>query len=117
MQIAHSGHASGILYAWGQAMHQGFILQNSYRIEAGKPVVLIYGKLEEGGSFLIRDSRQVPSFHIRSADVIRAAGNWNRSATSKMRSKGFSRGTCRANGCPSTSGRATCERQADSCKG
>jgi DNA polymerase II len=52
---------------------RGFILQSTYRIEGGKPIVLIYGKLESGGSFLIRDSRQVPHFHIRRADADRAS--------------------------------------------
>ncbi len=32
-------------------------------------MVLVYGKLESGGSFLIRDNRQVPFFHIRLADA------------------------------------------------
>jgi len=53
-------------------MRRGFILQSTYRIEAAKPVVLIYGKLESGGSFLIRDTRQVPCFHVRRADADRA---------------------------------------------
>lgn len=53
-------------------MQRGFILQSTYRIEAAKPVVLIYGKLESGGSFLIRDTRQVPCFHVRRADADRA---------------------------------------------
>lgn len=53
-------------------MHKGFILQSTYRVEAGRPVILIYGKLESGGSFLIRDTRQVPSFHIRRTDAARA---------------------------------------------
>ena len=53
-------------------MRRGFILQSTYRIEAGKPIVLIYGKLESGGSFLIRDTQQVPSFYVRRADADRA---------------------------------------------
>jgi DNA polymerase-2 len=53
-------------------MHRGFILQSTYRIEAAKPVVMIYGKLEQGGSFLIRDTRQVPSFYVRAQDADRA---------------------------------------------
>jgi DNA polymerase elongation subunit (family B) len=48
---------------------RGFILQSTYRIEGGKPIVLLFGKLESGGSLLIRDSRQVPYFRIRSADT------------------------------------------------
>ena len=53
-------------------MHRGFILQSTYRIEAAKPVVMIYGKLEQGGSFLIRDTRQAPSFYVRAQDADRA---------------------------------------------
>jgi DNA polymerase-2 len=53
-------------------MHRGFILQSTYRVEAGTPVVLIYGKLESGGSFLVRDSRQIPGFYIRGNDAERA---------------------------------------------
>src|SRR5512142_2529089 len=53
-------------------MYRGFVLQSSYRIEAGRPVVVIYGKLETGGSFLIRDARQVPFFYIRLTDAERA---------------------------------------------
>ena len=50
-------------------MHRGFILQSTYRIEGGRPVVLVYGKLESGGSFLIRDTRQIPSFYIHRCDA------------------------------------------------
>jgi DNA polymerase II len=56
----------------GGRMQRGFILQSTYRIEAAKPVVLIYGKLESAGSFLIRDTQQQPYFHVRSADGERA---------------------------------------------
>jgi len=49
-------------------MIRGFILQSTYRIDGAKPVVLLYGKLESGESFLIRDTRQVPYFHIRLSD-------------------------------------------------
>ena len=53
-------------------MHRGFILQPTYRIESGRPVVLLWGKLESGGTFLIRDDRQVPGFWVRGADAERA---------------------------------------------
>jgi DNA polymerase-2 len=53
-------------------MPRGFILQSTYRIESGRPVVLLYGTLEGGKSFLIRDDRQVPHFYILDADVERA---------------------------------------------
>ncbi|HEY4369447.1 MAG TPA: DNA polymerase II [Steroidobacteraceae bacterium] len=56
---------------------RGFILQVSYRIvsrQGGErvPVVHIYGRLEAGGTFLIRDDRQRPHFYIRAADAATA---------------------------------------------
>lgn len=56
---------------------RGFILQASYRIVSGPggtrvPVIHIYGRLEDGGTFLVRDNRQRPHFYIRAADVERA---------------------------------------------
>jgi len=51
---------------------RGFILQPTYRIESGRAVVHIYGKLEGGKSFLVRDTRQVPCFYVRGADSERA---------------------------------------------
>ena len=50
---------------------RGFILQASYRVisESGPggrriPVVFLYGRLESGATFLIRDGRQRPGFYI-----------------------------------------------------
>ncbi len=56
---------------------RGFILQASYRVvpRAGGqriPVVHIYGRLEAGGTFLVRDDRRRPQFFIRAADAQRA---------------------------------------------
>jgi DNA polymerase-2 len=53
-------------------MYRGFILQPTYRIESGRPVVMLFGTLESGGSFLVRDSRQTPHFWVREADAERA---------------------------------------------
>ncbi len=55
----------------------GFILQASYRVVAEadggrRPVVHLYGRLEDGRSFLVRDDRQRPHFYVRAADVERA---------------------------------------------
>ena len=55
----------------------GFILQASYRIVSqpgGRriPVVHLYGRLQDGGTFLIRDDRQRPHFYIRTMDTERA---------------------------------------------
>jgi DNA polymerase-2 len=57
--------------------HRGFILQASYRVEARAqgervPVIYIHGRLESGGTFLVRDDRQRPHFFIRTADAARA---------------------------------------------
>jgi DNA polymerase-2 len=51
---------------------RGFILQPTYRIESGRPVVHLFGKLETGESFLVRDGRLVPHFWVRAADGERA---------------------------------------------
>jgi DNA polymerase-2 len=56
---------------------RGFILQASYRVVSRSngqrvPVIHIYGRLESGGTFLVRDDRQRPHFFIRTADAERA---------------------------------------------
>jgi DNA polymerase-2 len=59
-------------------MHaRGFILQASYRIVTESngqriPVIHLYGRLEDGGTFLVRDDRQRPHFYIRASDAERA---------------------------------------------
>ncbi len=54
------------------ATFRGFILQPSYRVEGDRPVVHLYGRLEDGRGFLVRDGRQVPHFYVRAADAGRA---------------------------------------------
>jgi DNA polymerase-2 len=56
---------------------RGFILQASYRVvseSSGRriPVVHLYGRLEDGGTFLVRDGRQHPQFYILAAAAERA---------------------------------------------
>lgn len=56
---------------------RGAILQASYRVvsrpgSGRRPVVHLYGRLENGGTFLVRDDRQRPSFYIRQSDAERA---------------------------------------------
>jgi DNA polymerase-2 len=51
---------------------EGFVLQPTYRIVRGRPVVLIWGVLDDGAPFLVRDDRSRPRFWIRSADLERA---------------------------------------------
>src|SRR6266849_2846926 len=61
----------------GVATLRGFVLQSSYRVVSRPngqriPVIHIYGRLESGGTFLVRDDRQRPHFFIRAADAERA---------------------------------------------
>ena len=54
----------------------GFILQASYRVVSAPhgrraPVVHLYGRLVDGGTFLVRDDRQRPHFYVRADDVER----------------------------------------------
>ena len=56
---------------------RGFILQANYRVTTQPngqrvPAVHIYGRLEDGGTFLVRDYRQRPHFYIRLSDLERA---------------------------------------------
>ncbi len=60
------------------AKARGFILQATYRVSSASdgrrfPVVHLYGRLEGGASFLVRDDRQRPHFYVRSADAGHAA--------------------------------------------
>ena len=69
---------------------RGFILLPTYRNEAGRPVVHLWGKLESGESFLVRDGRTVPRLWIRVADAGRAAhlGTAPRAETGKVSLRG-----------------------------
>jgi DNA polymerase II len=65
-------------FAATMASARGFILQASYRVIHGAhgrrvPVVYLYGRLEQGGTFLVRDNRQRAHFFVRAADADRAA--------------------------------------------
>ena len=51
---------------------RGFIFQASYRIRDRVPVVHLFGRLEGGGTFLMRDHRRTPSFYVAAADAERA---------------------------------------------
>ncbi|MGE0626124.1 MAG: 3'-5' exonuclease, partial [Pseudomonadales bacterium] len=50
----------------------GFILQATYRVTGGMPVVHLFGRLESGESFLVRDRRSRPHFYV-SRDAATAA--------------------------------------------
>lgn len=51
---------------------RGFVLQPTYRVQNGRPVVHLYGRLEDGRPFVVRDSRQVPRFYVAAVDAPRA---------------------------------------------
>jgi len=51
---------------------RGFILQASYRITSGVAVVHLYGRLESGETFLVRDHQQRPHFYVAAADAAKA---------------------------------------------
>ena len=50
-------------------MDRGFILDTTYRLEGGRPVVHLFGVTEEGVSFVARDTRTRPSFFLTKADL------------------------------------------------
>ena len=53
-------------------MSLGFILQSTYYIERGRAVVHLFGKDEDGDSFVVRDDRYRPHFFILTDDLERA---------------------------------------------
>ena len=52
---------------------RGFIIQASYRIRDRVPVVHLFGRLQQGETFLVRDHRRTPSFYVAAADAARGA--------------------------------------------
>jgi len=51
---------------------RGFILQPTYRVESGAPVLHLFGRLEDGRPFLVRDRRSIPHFYVERSDAERA---------------------------------------------
>jgi DNA polymerase-2 len=47
----------------------GFILQPTYRVQNDVPVVRIFGRLEDGGAFLVEDDRFRPYFFVPDAGL------------------------------------------------
>jgi DNA polymerase-2 len=47
----------------------GFLLQPTYRVRDGIPVVQLYGRLEDGRAFQIEDDRFRPYFFVRAEDA------------------------------------------------
>ena len=50
-------------------LHRGFLYQTGYRVEDGLAVIHVSGRLDDGRSFLVRKTRQVPCFYVRESDV------------------------------------------------
>lgn len=55
----------------GEGPRRGFILQASYRVSSESsgrrvPVVYLFGRLENGATFLVRDRRQRPHLDRKS---------------------------------------------------
>jgi DNA polymerase II len=69
---------------------QGFIIHPTYRLENGRPVVHLFGRLADGRSFLARDRGLVPYFFVRAADAetARAQGAARQSPTSLKTMRG-----------------------------
>jgi len=44
---------------------RGFVLQPTYRLKSGRPVVHIWGRLEGGQTFQLEDERAKPYFYVR----------------------------------------------------
>ncbi len=49
--------------------YDGFILQATYRIHQRVPVVYLFGRLQDGRTFLVRDDRQRPHFYVAADDA------------------------------------------------
>ncbi|MCA8962371.1 MAG: DNA polymerase II, partial [Planctomycetes bacterium] len=50
---------------------RGFILESTHRVEDGRTVFVVWGRLHNGASVLIRDDSFVPHFWVRAAQVAR----------------------------------------------
>ena len=55
-------------------MPRGYVLQPTYRVRDGRPVVQLFGKLEDGEAFLIEDDRFRPYFFARASDAEHLSG-------------------------------------------
>jgi DNA polymerase II len=55
-------------------------------VESGRPVVHLYGRLEDGGTFLVRDGRGVPHFYVeaRDAEAARRLGAHRQAPTDQV---------------------------------
>ena len=58
-------------------LFHGFVLQARYRILQNSPIIQVFGKLENGRTFLVEDDREQPFFYIDEddAEVIKSNRN------------------------------------------
>lgn len=59
---------------------EGFVIQATYRIQHRVPVVYVFGRLTNGETFLIRDTRQRPHFFVK-ADALDSVSHVQQQAT------------------------------------
>ncbi len=70
------------------SVRRGFILQPTYEIRRNRPVVQLFGRLEEGEPFLVEDTRFRPYFHAgESAE--RILGESRRTRVTKSTARDF----------------------------
>lgn len=55
-------------------MSVGFILHPTWYLERGRPVIHIFGRLQSGETFVVRDSRPRPRFFVRAREIPAALG-------------------------------------------
>ena len=58
-------------------MPRGYVLQPTYRVREGRPVVQLFGKLEDGAAFLIEEDRFRPYFFVHASNAAILVGERN----------------------------------------
>ena len=53
---------------------EGFILQATYRVHHGVPVIYLFGRLVDGRTFIVRDNRQRPHFYVAASEAAKVRG-------------------------------------------
>ena len=66
-------------------MPKGLILHPTYRIERGRPVIHLFGKLDSGETFVVRNDKHRPYFYIKESDTAKAI----KAGAGNIRSSGF----------------------------
>lgn len=50
-------------------MPRGFVIHPTYYVERGRPVIHLFGRLETGETFVVRDDRTRPHFFVRTREL------------------------------------------------